>query len=1049
MKPISVTMSAFGSYQKTTTIDFNIDQNLFLISGETGSGKTTLFDAITFALYGEGSGSINKREGQTLQSRYSDYSDSPYVKFVFEEAGKQYVIERTPAHILKKKKGEGFTGKNASVALTMPDGTTLTNIKETDAKIINLVGLTKPQFMQVAMIAQGDFLKIINEKTSEKKAAFRKLFGTEFYDRFVQELKLKSDEYINQTTNIAKECAGVVTGAYIPTALENYSDVVSMYESIRTGTLGRLDDFMGALKVVVSNLKEEEADASKSAEKLLSAMKTLEGKKGEAESLIASFKQLEDSRAELAKLNELEPEIKANKELADKISASYEVSSFYKSFIDSDSRLKDTNSKLEVQKRILPDAETSMNEAKNAYNLSEKEFTSEVASFSVVETEYKKAIESLKEIKELNNEKNTITASLGVTSEAQSNKQKELDAFDNELISKKELQTSLFEEVKEQKTISDSIAANNAFITSLDAIDELLNKITVLESGISKKTEEFKVLQENANKANIAHMEATARVNSMRVGLIAKDLKPGCACPVCGSLEHPNPHKPMDEEALNIDLDDLLTKRDETAALASKMSSTIEAENKIKDENIAEAEAKKSALIDLMLETDFDITKETDVITLRELIDKRLLDLNKKNTELENKQKTLDELNKFINGADSKKAELQKEVKAYEDKLVDANKRIAEIDSKLEAINPKYSTEEDAKKAYRDASAKHEEAKKKNEISKAKFEETKLAFDTISTLINEYETAIPNLMTDLSSKKDSYIEALKNSKLSEESWKELVENNSKADAATLLNSYNEFVNKKTAAETLYKNALENTTDKEVPDIESIAKELDEVGSQYEVANNRRTEIKGYYVTDKNILDELTKKKETNAELVLKAEKYSFLYKKFSGKVSGTRMDIETYVQRYYLQGILDAANRRYQQMTKGEFELRMVEDDKAGDGSNKGLDLISYSYTTGKSNVISSLSGGESFMAALALAIGMADQIALNSNVNLDMMFIDEGFGSLSKDSRDQAVNVLKELASDKRMIGIISHVTELKNEIDNKLLITRDNDGSHARWDN
>lgn len=160
------------------------------------------------------------------------------------------------------------------------------------------------------------------------------------------------------------------------------------------------------------------------------------------------------------------------------------------------------------------------------------------------------------------------------------------------------------------------------------------------------------------------------------------------------------------------------------------------------------------------------------------------------------------------------------------------------------------------------------------------------------------------------------------------------------------------------------------------------------------------------------------------------------------------MDLETFVQRYYLERILHSANRRFQEMSAGQFELRMRDMDMAGVGKNRGLDLMVYSAVTGKEREVRTLSGGESFMAALSLALGMADQIQESAaSVNLDVMFIDEGFGSLDEHSRDKAVRVLQEMAGGSKMIGIISHVTELKQEIEDQLIVEKDDQGSHVRW--
>ena len=188
--------------------------------------------------------------------------------------------------------------------------------------------------------------------------------------------------------------------------------------------------------------------------------------------------------------------------------------------------------------------------------------------------------------------------------------------------------------------------------------------------------------------------------------------------------------------------------------------------------------------------------------------------------------------------------------------------------------------------------------------------------------------------------------------------------------------------------------------------------------------------------------------EERSEVMHQYEKINGLYQLLSGNRKNSRMDIETYVQRHYLEQILEAANQRFQDMSAGQFELRMCDIDKAGTGKNIGLDLMVYSAVTGKVREVRTLSGGESFMAALSLALGMADQIQESSAaINLDMMFIDEGFGSLDEHSRDQAVKVLQNMAEGEKLIGIISHVTELNQEIEDQLIVTKDDQGSHTRW--
>ena len=203
-----------------------------------------------------------------------------------------------------------------------------------------------------------------------------------------------------------------------------------------------------------------------------------------------------------------------------------------------------------------------------------------------------------------------------------------------------------------------------------------------------------------------------------------------------------------------------------------------------------------------------------------------------------------------------------------------------------------------------------------------------------------------------------------------------------------------------------------------------------------------------YKTNHRVCEALMPKMAERSKIMEEHRRLDDLYNLLAGKVTGARMDIETYVQRYYLERILYAANRRFGEMSAGQFELRMCDITKAGEGRNRGLDLMVYSNVTGKEREVRTLSGGESFMAALSLALGMADQIQQSSSaIHLDMMFIDEGFGSLDGQSRDQAVRVLQQMAGGSKLIGIISHVSELKQEIEDQLIVSKDEEGSSARW--
>ena len=317
-----------------------------------------------------------------------------------------------------------------------------------------------------------------------------------------------------------------------------------------------------------------------------------------------------------------------------------------------------------------------------------------------------------------------------------------------------------------------------------------------------------------------------------------------------------------------------------------------------------------------------------------------------------------------------------------------------------------------------------------------------------TSLIKRYEEELPEHQK-LSRERQISYQALMNAKdMTEQEWTAIAENYTRETAELLQKEADSWHRKKLSAQTAAETAGKAIDGRKKPDIEAAKSHMEEAEAIRIQTQNKLDLYKEQYKADKDAYDTLTPQMEKRGKIIEKHAKLETLYKLLSGNISGNRMDLETYVQRYYLEKILYAANRRFADMSAGQFELRMVNEENAGKGKNRGLDLMVYSNVTGKEREVRTLSGGESFMAALALALGMADQIQESSAaIHLDVMFVDEGFGSLDEHSREQAVKVLQELAGGSKLIGIISHVTELKQEIEDQLIVTKDEKGSHVKW--
>ena len=318
------------------------------------------------------------------------------------------------------------------------------------------------------------------------------------------------------------------------------------------------------------------------------------------------------------------------------------------------------------------------------------------------------------------------------------------------------------------------------------------------------------------------------------------------------------------------------------------------------------------------------------------------------------------------------------------------------------------------------------------------------------SLIGEYRNIIPSRQARVEQQKAEYESLLRQkSAESADKWQHMTKLYSRRTLSEWqgqLKEYHEKVQKAKAERAAAEGII---GDSKKPDIESIRQNVDTLSGRYEKLNSIISERAGSLDLNEKVLLSLRAQMHQRERTISEHAKLDGLYRMISGNVNRqNKMDLETFVQRYYLKKILAAANRRFEKMTAGQFQLMIKETDEVGRVKNEGLDLMVYSLVTGRRREVRTLSGGESFMAALSLALGMADRIQEGSGAfSLDMMFIDEGFGSLDEHSRGQAVRILKEMAGGDRMIGIISHVTELKQEIDSQLIVTKDETGSSVRW--
>ena len=279
-------------------------------------------------------------------------------------------------------------------------------------------------------------------------------------------------------------------------------------------------------------------------------------------------------------------------------------------------------------------------------------------------------------------------------------------------------------------------------------------------------------------------------------------------------------------------------------------------------------------------------------------------------------------------------------------------------------------------------------------------------------------------------------------------WQELTSKYQKEDIQRFNQAYMNYSKNYAGVSSKIETIEKRINGQSLPELDVLENDYQEIVETYQKQLESVKEEEHTYLNNNESLKSLDKIVSHAKELIHKNHQLTTLYNQLSGNVSGSRMDLETYVQRAYLERILIEANSRFYDMSAGQYELHLKNIEQAGEGKNKGLDLMVYSFVTDSEREINTLSGGESFMAALSLALGMADEIKESaSGIDLDIMFIDEGFGSLDDHSRDEAVKVLMDMSEGTKLIGIISHVSELKQEIEDQLVVSKDDNGSHVKW--
>lgn len=928
MKPLKLTMSAFGSYAGKNVIDFTgQQQGIFLITGDTGAGKTTIFDAITYALYNQTSG--GERNGNMMRSQYAQPETETYVELEFLYRGQTYRVRRNPDYKITKTLKNGKIREQKvphSVELTLPDGTVFPEKKNaTDAKIIEILGLTADQFSQIVMIAQGDFLKLLYTKSDERKMIFSKLFRTDIYWKIQENLRRKSmemDERIQENDRAFEQ---------------EKSRIIPLPESEEL-----------PLDELVERLRERLKDALKEQNLCRANVEELNKKITKYEEINKLFVSLEKIR-------------QTGKELEARQAESKERRQQIENARKADKVLVAEQQNLRQQQEVEQSAQAI---AKMTETLANDQEMFETLKTQQQEAEAKQKREA-------------------------ADIQKKMLALEQSFPSYEALQNARSEEQQAKKvwedlgkTSEESFHKKEAGIAALK--EQQKQQEQVVEQ--TKKNWEQTSLSASESAKHYEHMyEAFLKEQA---GILAENLSAGCPCPVCGSTVHPDPAKLSDHAVTELEVEQAKKTRAAAEEKRDLAYAAFEAE-KTEKQKLAQAVEKEEA--------DF-VLAQTIAKQQRKEAEQNYVSLQKIAEQIREKLV-------YPSLAEAKKqyAAMQKALEAAEQEIERKRQKVSELAEAMNTLKGQKLAEEENQKTAKKLAAKTEkEYAKLLEKSGFVSEET-------------YHLAI--LPERSRSKLEREEKEYESQCLRQQSEQKLLE--------------------------------KQVSGKTYTDTTELNEQLKAEKQALKEAEKTYMELHTAYENDRSVLQNCAVYLEKGKKLESEDQVIKSLSKTANGRLSGSaKIDFETYIQRQYFKQIIHEANKRLLTMSNHQFILKLKEEANTGRKTNEGLDLSVYSLVTDSERDVKTLSGGESFLAALAMALGLSDIVERSAGaIHPDMMFIDEGFGSLDAQSRQQAIEVLAELAGDSRMVGIISHVTELKEQIDRKLVVSRTDKGSRAVW--
>ena len=1086
MRPLQLTLSAFGPYAGQVTVDMEQlgRQGLYLITGDTGAGKTTLFDAITYALYGEPSGS--NRDPSMFRSEYAQPDTPTFVELTFSYGGKTYTVHRNPEYKRPSKRGAGSVVQKADAELRLPDGRLVTKSREVTREINQIIGLDRSQFSQIAMIAQGDFLKLLLADTKSRQEIFRKIFKTRFYMVFQDRVKERSAVLQKACETARASVRQYIAGAVCPA--EN--PLSPQLQKAQAGELPfqDIEELLGQLieqdqaeetrqQQLLDQLEAQLNEASALLGKAETAQKTQQNLEAATKNRDALLPQVEQAQKTLQQEQDKQPQRDAySRELA----ALQAARPQYQELARKEAALADLDQQIDggeqAQARQQNDQQTQTRLLENRKQ--------ELAGLADVEAQRERLLRETAQIQD----RQTVLQSLTSQAEDCRQKRQEIAALQTQREALERQQTALSEDIQQknealeadqkrfqetqglpekQETLRQRQERAQEKQKAIQSLYQKLKDCNASRQTLQVAQQRYQQARTREEQAELVYSHKNRAFLDAQAGLLAQSLEDGQPCPVCGALHHPQPAALAAEAPTEAELNaakEALEKARQTSqqysikagqgktalderekALLSQMEPLIPSPALEQAAQQIQAASEEAALERKQLEQEQAELEQQ--ITCRNTLEQKIAS---QQNALEERSQQQNRLQEKRNTVELSQSSLRGQLEQMEQSLR------AALSLHLAGY-----TLENAAEGIRLALEQTETTLRTQKEQRELLEQKLDHKQQLSRELPQQEQALKELEKAIASQREKLaadrsrrtemaeqIQALKarlpypeaaaalqrETELGD-SLKALSEALDKADAQAA-----EYRSQLAAAEAAIQELQQLLESQPAIDVEAQRQRSQELSRRRAETAQLQKAVHARLTANRSALEKM----QQQAANLEKTEKEYAWVKALSDTVNGTltgqeKVTLETYIQTTFFDRILQRANLRLMVMSSGQYEFKRQRE-AANNRSLSGLELNVLDYYSNSERSAKSLSGGESFMASLSLALGMADEVqSAAGGIQLDTMFVDEGFGSLDEEALQQAIRALSALTDGNRLVGIISHVAELKEKIDKQIIVTKD----------